>query len=688
MVATQDAVSHLCYAKASWSDAWVEMPDLVCLRFSDQAGPAHGSAEFRWVYGEQLRPAIGSRPADSTYEVVDRSGLLGKYVKVLTSNGLGWMGIVVDVTDTRRGAGQEDTESPVISQGVEVLAAFALTYLWDLNPIRESVVDENRIGEVFAFNGGANVGRGPRSENNCSLTLASPEFTADADVVAWTAKKVLQYVLNHFSPLDADGSALIAWQFEQLEDAGFSDLDYEIPQMDPAGMTPWQLMNKVIDRRRGLGLRHRLVFDDEQGDDGEEVLHLSVFSTLAEPVALEDAEETILRGNSDVVQLDISAAVNVLSLQLTKSAVQQADRVRVIGERRGSVRTLDAGDELVPDWEESKVTEYNTARSANSNYDDLTEDEKSRANARFRAADEFRKVFAQWRLDAYTLDTFPQLDADGEVLEVGDHPQWLGALRFEKSLPMLADVDYSGEIEPAADADPQEFIPPLVWFNHELAERMDADADTTEDGRKWSVQVRVVETAPALRLEVVGGQQHFIASDLYAENGTYEAIEAADHAVASDSWRATVYMLQQDRVEASEPAEPVSGDVERVVEIQVPGAYLDYLVPGTTVGVTHGTDGSTEYQTATGGWLRDDRERLQNIAKLAWSYYSVPQQSLRFAFRAVSAVATVGQMITDLVELGQSEEINSVVTGMDIDLESQVTTLQTAFSELDFVELV
>jgi len=68
--------------------------------------------------------------------------------------------------------------------------------------------------------------------------------------------------------------------------------------------------------------------------------------------------------------------------------------------------------------------------------------------------------------------------------------------------------------------------------------------------------------------------------------------------------------------------------------------------------------------------------------------YSVPQKSLRFAFRAVSAVAVVGQMITDLVELGETEQINSVVTGLDIDLESQVTTIQTAFAELDFVEVV
>jgi len=683
MVATHDAVSHLCYAKASWSDAWVEIPDLVCLRFSDQAGPAHGSAEFRWLYGEQLRPAIGSRPADSTYEAVDRSGLLGQYVKVVTSNGLGWIGIVVDRTDVRQGAGQADEESPVVPQGVESLTAFALTYLWDLKPIRHSVVDGDTIGEVFAFNGGASVGRGPRSENNCNSSVASPEFTAlQIDVTPWTAKRVLQYVLNHFSPLDAEAAALIAWQFEQLDDVAFADLDYELPQMDPAGMTPWQLMNKVVDRRRGLGLRHRVVVGEP------DVLSLSVFSALAEPVSLEDENETVLRGNSDVVEINISEAVNVLSLQLTESAVQQADRVRVIGERRGSVRTISAAEGMVADWEESQVTEYNAARSADSNYADLTEDEKARANARFRAADAFRNVFAQWRMDTYTLDTFPQLSAEGEPLDVGHHPQWIPALRFERYLPMVGGEDYSGEIAPAGDVDPEEFVPPMVWFNKELAERMDADADTTEDGRRWSVQVRVVETAPALRLEVVGGQQHFIASDLYQENGTYEAIESTDHAVASDSWRATVYLLQQDRVEASEPAEPVSGDVERVVEISVPGAYLDYLVPGTTVGVEHATGGGTEYQTATGGWLRDDRERLQNIAKLAWQYYSVPQKSLRFAFRAVSAVAVVGQMITDLVELGETEQINSVVTGLDIDLESQVTTIRTAFAELDFVEVV
>ena len=156
MVATQDVVSHLCYVKATWAAEWTEQPDLVCLRFSDQAGPAHGSAEFRWQYGEQLRPAIGSRAADSAFAVVERSDFLGQYVKVVASNGLTWYGVFVDKTDTRDGSRRDDEESPWIDQGVETLAAFALSYLLDLNPIRSAVITSagEVIGEPVPFNGG------------------------------------------------------------------------------------------------------------------------------------------------------------------------------------------------------------------------------------------------------------------------------------------------------------------------------------------------------------------------------------------------------------------------------------------------------------------------------------------------------------------------------------------------------
>ena len=86
--------------------------------------------------------------------------------------------------------------------------------------------------------------------------------------------------------------------------------------------------------------------------------------------------------------------------------------------------------------------------------------------------------------------------------------------------------------------------------------------------------------------------------------------------------------------------------------------------------------------------MRDDRERLKNIARLAWEYYSQPQQSLNLSFRAVSDVLSVGQLITSIVENDESEDVNSVVTSLDVNLESQSTVIRSAFAELDFAELV
>ena len=538
---------------------------------------------------------------------------------------------------------------------------------------------------MIPFNGGTSIGSARGKPGNNYDGLSGDKFgVTESRAQAWTAKRVVSYLLTSFLPVDINGDSKIIFRMAETD-----QLDYKLPVVEYAGQTPWQLLNRVVDRRRALGVRANVDYDASEAAD---VVTLTVFTALLNDVTLPDG--TVLKANTNQLELDMSSAVNINSLQLTKSIMQQYDRVRVIGERRGSVCSLQPGVSVEADWEESKAAEYNVARSEDSNYDGLDDDDKSRANARFRAADEFRDVFCQWLVPAdwdqtaFSNKVFPGLNGDGEVDDSVKSAQWVAALRLQSRVPMLAGEDYSGEFDPLEDADPQDFLPLMVWFDKELSERLDADADTTEDGRKWSVQTRVLQNAPGLRLEVVGGQQHFIASDLYEENGTYEALEESDHALASDSWRATVYMQWQDRVEAIEPAEPVSGDVQRTLEIMVPNAFLDYLVPGTTVGVSHPVSGSTDYVTAAGGWLRDDRERLQNIAALAWEYYQSQPQRLVFSYRAVSSVLPVGSLVTQLTGEGDPTDVNTVVTSLQVDLRNQSTTVQTAFAELDFAEVV
>ena len=270
MVDTQDVVGHLCHVKATWEAEWTEQPDLVCLRFSDQAGPGHGSAEFRWRYGEQLRPAIGSRAADADFETVERSAFLGQYVKVVADNGLVWYGVFVDKSDTRHGSHREDDESPWIDQGVETLAAFALSYLLDLNPIRSTVMtppppvivgSESVIGEPVPFNGGF-VTSGAKSqglrenfdgawvEDDATEEFPVAGFAADVERFPawWTAKAVLSYLITYQLPANVGGVVAVPWRVQETD-----RLDYQIPLLDPAGMTVWQVMNKVVDRWRALG---------------------------------------------------------------------------------------------------------------------------------------------------------------------------------------------------------------------------------------------------------------------------------------------------------------------------------------------------------------------------------------------------------------------------------------------------
>ena len=692
VVDTQEMVGHVCYVRSAWTTQaqpgeWVEAPDLECLQFSDVAAPGHGSATFVWRYGSQMRQAVGTRPADSDYVDLPRSGLMGWYVKVQTSTGIGWMGVIVDTADQRGGS------SGGVAEGVETLTAFALSFLLDQQPIRSSKVDAKLINDVIPFNGGAVTGSASRTADNRSGT--ETEFTAE-NPFPWDAYRAIDYLLQEHAPKNAAGDAVVPFQVEEV-----ASLGYKLPLIEYAGLTVWQAIALIVDRRRGLGFRIRVQWDEDLEND---VVALQAFTTHKTAIDLPDGSQ--LPANPVQTPLDLDGALNVLNLRLTDSALHRADRVIVRGERRGSVCTLNSS-KLDPDWTEEQLDEYNAARSADTGYDGLEDEEKARENAIFRASDRLRNVMCQWRLpDDWdfgsitggwvfpAVDPVVDLDLEQPDSENPDPDQstladvWIPALRIQPFLPMVPWVDYSGGIIQTDAQDEDDFIPALVWFGTELAERMDAEADVVEDGRRWSVQTRAMQTAPGLRFEVVGGQQHFIAADLYVANGSYEALQDEQHVVQSTSWSATVYMQQPEFVMRQRPVEPSSGDVERQVEIRVPGAYLDWLMPGTRVAVSHDDDGTTSFVNAEGGWLRDDRERLDNIAALAWEYYRQSQKLLQLTYRAIDGTLAVGTLITQLQEDGGTEDVNTVVTSWQVQLRNNITTIRTAFSELDFAGVV
>lgn len=712
---TASMPTHLCYTRDNWADAWTETPLLRCDSLNDQAAPAHATAQLHYRYGQAILPEIGSRSADSSKASVAAGSLVGKYVKV-TVTGLGsWYGIIVDLNDDRTGE-----IGTTIPSGVENYTAYGLTLLLEKSsPIRQSVVKTPSgtatIGIAIPFNAGTDGRRdGSRvATGNFDTTaecFSDSELTEAPDFPAkWKASDAIDYLLANFPPKDKSGTAQITFSL-----VASSALDFELPMMPYDGMNLWDIINKLIPRQRGLGFNATV--------NGSEEVELNVWTHTASAISLPGGGT--IPANTSTATYDITAAVNIQSANITTSAIQTYDQVVVYGNRTGSVFTVAAGDNIVEDWDSADETIYNLGASSSPAYATFDDNEKHAANADSRARDKLQRVYSWWRIPANwdgkghtpsegvdsTSVAMWSLDSDGtpQLTTVGSY--LVSGLRIENYLPMRAAADYSGSVSPDNDTDTQsEFIPPIlivgiseVLSSSESAsasssrgdivrwvhgERLDAAVDSEAANRRhrWNITTRIQTDAPGLIFQTNNAPQHFFAADRFESQGPFEDIPAGEE-INTENWYATIYVTHQQRMKSVYPAAAsvASGDVKRTLEIQVDDAYLDRLIPGTVVDLSYINVPSE----SDGGWLRDDRERLDDIARLAWMWYGTERQTLNLSFKAITTGFTVGTLITELTTNAGTESINTAITSVSFDLTNGVTTLQTHYNELDFVGLV
>ena len=720
-IPTTSEVFATCFIRFRWEDDWESIgsptpglptdPSLMeAVRVTDSAAPAHATATFRFEYGIAQLPAIGDRPADTSWTVVQKPELIGYYVKVQTTAWT-WYGVLMDEVDDRGPditiAGINDGDP--VATGVVTYTAFGLSILLEkMIPIRRTRVTNAGggayIGMAVPVNGG--TGRGAPAASGLAGNR-SPSATTHFDAESgeqWTAAQFLDHLFTYYLPTDAAGNVKVIFEIVGVTAA----LGYYLGRYDYEGKSLWQILCELIPRQRGLGFSLRV-----NNGSGTEKVEIVVWTYTATNVVLPGGV-TIL-ANPYQASLNLSAAMNVTREHVVSSIQNEYDQVRVYGAYRGSVFSIKP-PAIDPDWSTELVDDYNAARSAYGDYDVLTDPEKAEQNAAFRSGDEFEKVFSWWKLpddwpatvtDAATVEhyVFPALDADGDYLtDVSDEDAssingWIPGLRFENFLPMKVGIDYSGATVPVNAAlslgVSTDYLKPPVWFDHELAEHLDsgADSDAVEAPRVWSVTTRNRTDWPGLIFEVSGGQQHFIAADLYLENGVEDIIRDQDRAVDHDDWVATVYCLAQERISAAYPADADvgGGDVVRVLELLYPDLFFDILIPGTVVGVEYVSatgsssgDHVAEYVESEGGILRDDRKALNDIARMVWIWISTPRRILDIEFTAVNTVIPVGTLYTTLGGGGAAPVlVNSVVTSVSIELATGTVSFKTQAAELD-----
>jgi hypothetical protein len=149
-------------------------------------------------------------------------------------------------------------------------------------------------------------------------------------------------------------------------------------------------------------------------------------------------------------------------------------------------------------------------------------------------------------------------------------------------------------------------------------------------------------------------------------------------------WRdisCTVFCEYDGFAEAKYPEQLTSeDDVINKLRLHVPNARLDYLAPETIIGV----DEAGELQVCTsGGYVRDDREKLKDVARSAYEWYSATRRAIHAVYRSLVTNIELGDLILNTGNINTQVVSNSVVTSLTLNLLQNTTTIQTQFAQLD-----
>jgi hypothetical protein len=442
-----------------------------------------------------------------------------------------------------------------------------------------------------------------------------------------------------------------------------------------------------------------------------------LFTLVSTTINLGDGNT--LPANPNTLTLDFTADPWIESLEIRQTQQTHYDQIIARGEPKGSVFTVSGADGTIEaDWSSSQQTEYNQAASTASGYAGLTEKEKMQRNDAFREQRSLERVYSWMRLpqdwdgmvnngegDGTNTYAFPTINqSTGEVVDAtttGD-TFWLQGLRFQSHLPLYVDLDYSDyNIEedstinnlPAGSV--PDFQPPLAavkllradsstFYAHidKVTAEQSPDAGNSNYVR-WNADISMQDQSPGFKIKIHAegrGQQHRLFLEEFTKADATDGWDNLPDMSWRDNLLLTVYCHADSYAECRVPKDSALTSIEitRLV-IDVPDAYMDWVAPGTVVGIKDGQLVRSE----SGGMVRNDFNRLQKVALLASGWFGVERSTAAIGYKRLAQIAKVGYLITTI----NGTAVNTVVTKVRYDFEAQKTTIQTQHGEMDFTTI-
>jgi hypothetical protein len=705
-----DAVAEV-YTRQKWGDAWTLQDKLVCTEVNWAASPTIPTAQLVYRYGHTLE-------RNGTVGVRAKASLGGYYVRIIVVCADGnrrWHGFVDDVADAPSGyvarAALDEDDLPITVQdptGVQTLSCVGMVAALDRSPILNSFFQTNSTNQQTgysamraalsapAFNPRTKLAEEPgelRQIENCSAAEAAvpvtqwepttePDFPATLPAAArnahllvwkdlygvsptgvyWTSKKMVQYLVCYCGPRDGDSAErLPIWVYDPDNDIP----DWDRPDLDCEGKTLKESLDLILSLKHSLGYWVWV-------DDVTNRIVVQAFTSLESTLTV--GVDKDLNANSrwlDIV-CDADPATS-FTLQKTESAV--ANQVLVRGSKRVLIATLKVGTELVNGWTSTLATAFDTEFGSMLTSNDIRE--------RYAARDalEQGRYKALWRnfivasaftwKDSATADLF-RVDNPDPSAYYATNDRYLpypANLRILPNLPLKANVNYLDataitlhrnstaqfrEIEVYGLAHGANFSgtmagDPTIWTNRA---KRDVQHDINDPDYELYVKPLKADLGLGISLDVSGAFQGILGGN-----------SGASHipVLPPGSLEVTLAFEEDRYLEAVWPATiptEVDGVLRKTFDFGEEYQQIE-IAKNTIVGIA----GRAFQRIADRTWVRNDYDRLLELAKQLQKWIAQSRSIVRLNSRRCTAKLWPGQLVKKLNPTkGHEATCNCVIT--------------------------
>jgi hypothetical protein len=680
--ATPDLQSRrrlLVQLRRLWTDPWglSDKWDRLLQRYlqplsaSLSAAPTVGKASFLYHYGSikrEDRSLFDGYARRNLRNLFVRIGAMRSDADPDVNNTVLWTGVILQESNRPIGT---DVSVTGIAAGDLVLSALGIEGLLEQVTI-SSAWCSNGSGQPIlinwapAFNDRYSRGEsalGNRSRSKVTINDREVYCFAD-DGELWTARDAAEYLLAIAQPRGV--SFELGGAAEALE-------AFVPPALAQEGRSVWQLLDQLVDRRRGVGL----AVDPAIPDTG--TVTLAVYTCFETPLQIDG--RTIPANDQRMIFL-MQDRKDLEDVELSADTLTRYGKVTIAGERLRTCfsvsfrdGTLDAG------WSAEEEAAYKSPPGVETADQD-----------RERATDKYRHVFgafvipASWNWWASNgeergarANANPAVYPDGSLMIKSQAPIRNWGHRLVDELPIRIADPSSGR---------GEYMPPLAVGYDELRESW-VQLDRHNVPGLPTGNVRMLDEAFGVELNFSPNQ----CLGLHHWDGTTITSSLTPSTGNSFDWQRmilTVCAQTDQRVQATADIDGGVSDLE--LRITIPGVHLWYVCPNAVVQVAGGklVRWRELHPAPAGGgdWrldvVRDDTAVLRAAVELARQWYGRDRAVVSFVVNDLVRGMGIGTYLETVSDAAQSQPAASVITQKMYDFAAYRTQIQTSWSELEF----